>query len=49
MKQKYYFCDPLSTSGSSKIDVTVLGGQGFCDDGTEAIVIKLVTMGGGGV
>ena len=38
--------------GSSTNDVTVLGGrgyQGFCDNSTKAIVLKRVTMGGGGV
>ena len=29
-------------------DVTVLGGQWFCDDSTKALVIQRVTMGGGG-
>jgi hypothetical protein len=38
--------------GSSINDVTVLGGrgyQGFCDDSTKALVLKSVTIGGGGV
>ena len=36
--------------GSSINDVTVLGGggRGFCDNSTKALVIKPVTMGGGG-
>ena len=41
-----------TTWGSSINDVTVLGGrgyQGFCDDSTKALVLKSVTMGGGGV
>ncbi len=38
--------------GSSINDVTALRGrgyQGFCDDNTKALVIKRVTMVGGGV
>jgi hypothetical protein len=38
--------------GLSINDVTALeerGYQGFCDDGTKALVIKSVTMGRGGV
>ena len=34
--------------GSSINDITVLGGQWFCDVSTKAFVIKSVTMGGGG-
>ena len=37
--------------GSSINDVKTLGGsgyQGFCDDSTKALVIKRVTMRGGG-
>ena len=36
--------------GSSINDVKVLGGgdQGFCDNSTRALVIKRMTMGGGG-
>ena len=36
------------SKGSSINDVTVLDGQWFCDDRTKALVIKHVTMGGGG-
>ena len=37
--------------GSSINDVTVLGGggQGFCDNSSKSLVIKRVTIGGGGV
>jgi hypothetical protein len=38
--------------GPSINDVTALGGrgyQGFCDNSTKALLIKSVTMGGGGV
>ena len=41
-----------TTLGSSINDVTVLEGrgyQGFCDDSAKALVLKSVTMGGGGV
>ena len=36
--------------GSSIYDVTVIGGggQGFCDNSTKTLVIKRVTIGGGG-
>jgi hypothetical protein len=42
----------LRLKGSSINDVTALGGRGykgFCDESTKALVIKCVTMGGGGV
>ncbi len=42
----------LVHKGSSINEVTALGGrgyQGFCDNSTKALVIKSVTMGGGGV
>ena len=40
----------LSPRGVVHYDVTILGGggQGLSDDSTKALVIKLVTMGGGG-
>ncbi len=43
---------PLFGKGSSINDVTALGGrecQGFCDNSTKPLVMKSVTMGGGGV
>jgi hypothetical protein len=33
--------------GSSINDVTALGGRGFCDDSTKALVMKSVAMGEG--
>ena len=44
--------DRKNIKGTSINDVTVLvggGGQGFCDDSTQALVIKRVTIGGMGV
>ncbi len=41
-----------SHKGLSINDVTALGGrgyQGFCDNSTKVLLIKSVTMGGGGV
>ena len=35
----------MTSKGSSIYDVTVFGGQGFCDDSTKALVRKSVTMG----
>ncbi len=48
----YRFNSDFFGKGSSINDVTVLEGrdnQRFCDDSTEALVLKSVTMGVGGV
>ena len=44
--------DFYMTKGSSINDVTAYGGrgyQGFCDGSTRALLVKCVTIGGGGV
>ena len=38
----------IHDKGSSMNDVTVFGGQIFCDDSTKGLVIKRVMMGEGG-
>ena len=48
----YFRRQSFHTLGSSINDVTALGGgggQGSCDNSTKALVIKCMTMGGGGV